>query len=848
MFNKPTLNHKSTNLMNSCFLAILFLLTGLTGSQEEGDPRTIGAATEGMKRSDGFLPFYWDESEGKLFLEIDRFDQEFLYQTSLVTGVGSNPIGLDRGQLGASHVVEFRKIGPKVLLVATNQRYTAVSDNPAERRAVEESFAESVLYGFEVIATEDERVLVDATEFVVRDAHGIGPTLSATGQGNYSFDRSRSAVYLKSSRAFPQNTELEALLTLTIPANPGRLVRQTTPDPTAVSLRQRISLIELPSIEGDDAYQPRNSDPRVGYFTIDLADYAQPIASPIETQLIARHRLVKQDPDANRSEPVEPIVYYVDPGAPEPIRSALVEGASWWNEAFEAAGFIDAFRVEILPDDADPMDVRYNMIHWVHRSTRGWSYGSSVIDPRTGEILKGNVTLGSLRVRQDYMIGSNLSVDPTNGTGEYNDCECGLFPIADSLTDFDPETDPETMALARIRQLSAHEVGHTLGLAHNFAASTFGRASVMDYPAPLVRITDDDQIDLANAYDVGIGEYDKFAIEYGYREFQDPEDESEALKTIIEDGIDAGILYLSDGDARPAGAAHPLANLWDNGSDPISALRHELRVRELALERFSPEILDAGTPLGMLGIKLVPLFLHHRYQVTATAKTIGGVRYTYSVQTNDGPSPALVFEIEPVDRQREALSVLLETTDPRFLQLPDRLLDWIPPVPNGALGVRDEPFGSQTSPILDPITIAVTGADLTISALIQPERIGRLIDFHSRDRSNLGFEEVLDRLIAQVFAPVPSNPRQLGTISRAIQSLLVTRLLELGGNNSASAESRAIVVDRLRKLRRSLAIPGGNLAHRQFLIDEIEQFLERPAPTRRPLETPELPPGDPIGN
>ncbi|HYG11629.1 MAG TPA: DUF5117 domain-containing protein, partial [Pyrinomonadaceae bacterium] len=484
----------------------LFVLTLNVAAQEKD--KSIRTRTKGLQKLDGYMPLYWDAEGGKLLLEIERFNAEFLYQVSLPTGVGSNPIGLDRGQLGSTNVVFFERTGQKVLLVRPNYRYRAITNDPQERRAVEESFARSVLWGFKVEATEDARVLVDATAFFMRDAHGVAETLRQANQGRFQADESRSSFYLPRTKNFPQNTEVETQLTFT-GEEPGRLVRETVPTPQAITVRQHHSFVALP----DAGYAPRRLDPRVGVMGVEFYDYASPLTEPIEKRWINRHRLQKRDPSAALSEPVKPIIYYVDAGAPEPIRSALIEGASWWNEAFEAAGFRNAFQVKLLPADADPMDVRYNMINWVHRSTRGWSYGGSVEDPRTGEIIKGNVTLGSLRVRQDFLLGTGMIPPYTSGGSRHgggNDafCELGMmFGGDDDYLGQDSSTDAAAMSVARIRQLSAHEVGHTLGLAHNFAASTYGgRASVMDYPAPLVEIKNG-KLDFTNAYGRGVGAY-----------------------------------------------------------------------------------------------------------------------------------------------------------------------------------------------------------------------------------------------------------------------------------------------------------------------------------------------------
>ncbi|MEY4167570.1 MAG: hypothetical protein RIR52_1394, partial [Acidobacteriota bacterium] len=469
--------------MIACLLAALPAGEVFHARAGQTETRTITGLTAGAKRIDGFIPLYWDQKTGRMWMEITRFDEEFLYQVSLPAGVGSNPIGLDRGQLGPGAVVRFERIGPRVLLVQPNYRYRALTSDAAERRAVSDSFARAVIWGFRVEATEGERVLVDATAFLLRDTHGVAEKLRTSRQGSFRFDESRSAFHLPQTKGFPQNTEIETIITLT-GDDAGPLLRSVSPSAQALTVRQHHSLVELPRLEAQ-GYRPRLYDPRVSAMPLTFHDYASPFTEPIEKRWIRRHRLQKRDPAAAVSEPVRPIVYYVDNGVPEPIRSALVEGASWWAAAFEAAGFRNGFQVRVLPADADPMDIRYNMINWVHRSTRGWSYGASVIDPRTGEIIKGNVSLGSLRIRQDVLLGTGLiapGASAAAGSGDPElECLAGASPEVDYLAAAsigDPATDSVAMSLARIRQLSAHEVGHTLGFSHNFAASSYGRASV----------------------------------------------------------------------------------------------------------------------------------------------------------------------------------------------------------------------------------------------------------------------------------------------------------------------------------------------------------------------------------
>ncbi|HEV2881846.1 MAG TPA: zinc-dependent metalloprotease [Pyrinomonadaceae bacterium] len=842
--------------MNRSLLALLFVvlyvLPPAAAANAQEKDKSIRTRTKNLQKLDGYIPLYWDAENGKLLMEIERFNAEFLYQVSLPTGIGSNPIGLDRGQLGSTNVVFFERTGQKILLVRPNYRYRAITNDAQERRAVEESFARSVLWGFKVEAADDARVLVDATAFFMRDAHGVADTLRRANQGRFQPDESRSSFYLPRTKNFPQNTEVETQLTFT-GDEPGRLVRETVPTPQAITVRQHHSFVALP----EAGYTPRRLDPRVGVMGVEFYDYASPLTEPIEKRWINRHRLQKRDPAAAVSEPVKPIIYYVDAGAPEPIRSALIEGASWWNEAFEAAGFKNAFQVKLLPPDADPMDVRYNMINWVHRSTRGWSYGSSVEDPRTGEIIKGNVTLGSLRVRQDFLLGTGM-IPPYapggsrlhGGDGEAF-CELGMMSGDDDdyLTE-DASTDAAAMSVARIRQLSAHEVGHTLGLAHNFAASTYaGRASVMDYPAPMVEIKNG-KLDFSNAYGRGIGEYDKFAIRYAYAQFKPGADEAAELERLLEEGTARGMLFISDDDARPLGAAHPLANLWDNGDDPVAMLRHEMEVRRIGLAQFGLGNIPRGTPLSMLEAKLLPLYLHHRYQLQAAVKSVGGLYYSYAVKTSAGANPARVQEIVAPARQREALNAVLDTLRPEMLAVPQRILALIPPRAFGYEGGTGEYFANRADPAFDPIAAATIAADLAILPLVEPRRAARLNNFHALNPANPDFKQILDALVARTWADAAPRDTYHAAIARAVQSLTVTRLMDTAANADAAPQVRAAATETLRDLNERLKLPtpdAPTAAHRRATRDDIERFLTRPDAPRKQTTPLPLPQGDPIG-
>ena len=804
-----------------CFAVLLVYTSVFSQPATETKIPTLAEKITGMEKYTGYFNFYWDTKRGKIWLEIDKWDAEFLYMNSLPAGVGSNDIGLDRGQIGDARVVKFQRSGPKILLVQPNYSFRAISDNLDERRAVQEAFAQSVLWGFEVAAEENGRVLVDASDFCLRDAHDVIGTLKRTNQGGFKLDNSRSAFYLPRTKNFPQNSEIEVTLTFA-GDSPGNYVRQVVPTPEAITVRQHHSFIQLP----DGNYRPRVFDPRAGSFGIEYMDYATPISEPVKKRFISRHRLQKQNPSAKSSAAIKPIIYYLDRGAPEPIRSALLEGAQWWNQAFEAAGYQNAFQVRLMPEDADPMDVRYNVIQWVHRSTRGWSYGNAVTDPRTGEIIKGHVTLGSLRVRQDFLIAEGL-----------------LAPYADGKK-ISPAM--QEMALARLRQLSAHEVGHTLGLSHNYIASTRDRASVMDYPHPLVKLRGNGEPDLSEAYAAGIGAWDKIAIAYGYQDFPTGKGEEKELNEILNEGIKRGIIFISDQDARPAGSAHPETHLWDNGANAIDELKHVIAVRAAALNRFGEKNIRDGAPLATLEEVLVPMYMYHRYQTEAAVKVLGGLNYTYALRGDGQKVTAMV----PANEQRRALEVLLQTLQPDFLALPERVLQFIPPRPYGYSRNREN-FEMRTGLTFDPLAAAETAASMTLGLILHPQRAARLVEYHSRDNSQPGLSEVVDQIIKATWKTTPAAGYH-AEIQRVVNNLVLDHFIKLAANEEAATQARALAWLKLEELKNLMldavkqTADEGMKAHYLFAAAQITQFQNNPKEIH--FSAPLTPPaGQPIG-
>ena len=760
----------------------------------------------------GFMDFSYNDDSGKIILEIDNLDNEFLYINSLSRGVGNNDLGLDRGQLGNSRIVYFTKRGNKILLIQPNLRYISNSSNELENKAVEEAFARSVLFGFEIVEKLTDSYKIDLTPFLLNDAHGVSQRLRFSNSGSYSLNKSMSAVDLERTKAFPDNIEFDVLLTFT--GNPsGSLVRSVTPTPSNLTVNQHHSFVKLP----DDNYNKRKFDPRSGSNPFIVYDYSTPIDEKLEQRFIVRHRLNKKNPNDEMSEPIEPIIYYIDNGTPEPVKTALIEGANWWNQAFESAGYKNAFRIEVLPEDADPMDVRYNLIQWIHRSTRGWSYGASIVDPRTGEIIKGQVSLGSLRVRQDYMILSGL---------------------VDNPNDIQNKSLIKKTSLDRIRQLSAHEIGHTLGFAHNYISSANNRSSVMDYPHPKIDLVDG-KISIADAYSENIGDWDKVSVEYAYRDFPNTKNENNELDKIINEAQKNGLYFLSDSDSRPVGSANPFSHLWDNGELPYKELNKLLKVRDLALKNIDLDNLVDGEPYDRIEDILVPIYMLHRYQIEAAAKAIGGVDYLYFVKNNNNDKVKFVDS----KLQMKSLESLLSVLKPKNLVLPNNLIDILSPRSFRNPRTREN-FVSNTGVAFDYINTSSSLINHTLTFLLNPERINRI------NQQNIFGDDILtlENYLAEISKSIFDN-KKLNTYEKSVNnntsSLYLDHLFMAFNNSRTNDLSKSIILANIMDTMNNLSTNPNN--YNRFLINKIDGFLNNPD-QYKPIEKTKIPDGSPIGN
>ena len=777
-----------------------------------------------LVKYEGFFDFYYDIKTDKIYLEVENLNSDFLYISSLATGIGSNDIGLDRGQLGNERLVSFQKSGNKLLLIQPNLSFRAITKNKAEENSIKEAFAKSVIYGFKILETNNDKYLVDFTSFLMQDKHGVADRLKLAKQGVYTIDKTKSAIELNHTKSFPKNSEFEALLTFSGKPTGNLITSGVSPDPSLVSVVQHHSFIELP----DNEYKPREFDPRSGALAISFMDYATPVEDEITKKYITRHRLEKIDPNLEHSEAKEPIIYYLDPGTPEPVRSALIEGASWWNEAYEAIGFKNAFQVKILPDNADPMDCRYNVIQWVHRSTRGWSYGASVVDPRTGEIIKGHVSLGSLRIRQDFLIAQALLSKP--------------------FVD-DNNNDPMLkMAIARIKQLSAHEVGHTIGFAHNFAASTNNRSSVMDYPHPLIKITND-EIDLSEAYAVGIGDWDKVSVAYSYSEFNS-ENEKNDLNNILDNAYNDGLRFITDSDARAKSGAHANAHLWDNENDVVKGLDNILAVRDKAINDFSKFNIKSYETYSKLEDVFVPLYFLHRYQTEAVVKLIAGLDYNYATRDDN---QALVENVS-FNRQNNALLSLLKTIDVKNLAIPKSKLKLFPPRAYNYPRSR-ESFKSMTGVSFDPFSAVSTASEMSLSLLLSPERMNRLVvqsSLYNASSKNMNLSHLLTTLTSNTFKTQynqsdKATNKYFFENQQVINNNYLKFLLNLASNKKSFFHVKSKANKEIKSITKFLSSKKNKNIYSSEYLRTINKFNTKPELFEL-KSSPKIPDGSPIGS
>ena len=777
-----------------------------------------------LEKFEGFFDFYYDASTDKIYLEVENLDSDFLYINSLATGIGSNDIGLDRGQLGNERLVSFQKAGNKLLLIQPNLSFRAITTNKAEENSIKEAFAKSVIYGFKILETNDNKYLIDFTSFLMQDKHGVADRLKLAKQGIYKIDKTKSAIELSNTKSFPKNSEFEALLTFSGKPTGKLITSGVSPDPSLVSVIQHHSFIELP----DNQYKPREFDPRSGALAISFMDYATPVENEITKKYITRHRLEKIDPNLEFSEAKDPIIYYLDPGTPEPVRSALIEGASWWNQAYEAIGFKNAFQVKILPEDADPMDCRYNVIQWVHRSTRGWSYGASVVDPRTGEIIKGHVSLGSLRIRQDFLIAQALLSKP--------------------FIDDNNNEPMLNMAIARIKQLSAHEVGHTIGFAHNFAASTNNRSSVMDYPHPLIKITND-EIDLSEAYAVGIGDWDKVSVAYSYSEFNS-ENEKNELNNILDNAYNDGLRFITDSDARAKSGAHANAHLWDNENDVVKGLDNILAVRDKAINDFSKFNIKSYETYSKLEDVFVPLYFLHRYQTEAVVKLIAGLDYNYATRDDN---QTVVNDVS-FSRQSKALASIIKTLEVKNLAIPKSKLELFPPRAYNYPRTR-ESFKSMTGVSFDPFSAVSTASEMSLSLLLNPERMNRLIVQSSLSKTplqNMNLNYLLTTLTNNTFKTKDNfnsknYDKYMFENQQVINNNYLKFLLNLASNKKSFFQVKSVANKEIRNIATFLSSKKNKNIYSSEYLNTIRKFNTKPELFEL-ISSPKIPDGSPIGS
>ena len=813
---------------------------GQTSGKPADEKSSLAAHTAGLQRLDGFLPYYWDEKKGSILFELSPavLGREFLYFTGLGSGIGSTEAFADRGSFGGAWVCRFRRAGMRVLVIQENTSFRAPNGAPELQHSVEYSFPTSVLASLPVEAEQDGTVLVNADALLLRDAFDLlsqlrRPTRAVGGimvreqsskAADWKLDKDRSVIDLEHTGSFPLNTEVEALLTFATDSESDL----NQPDPHALSVREHHSFVAVPG----PGYESLEQDPRVGFISVSFQDFSQAYDRPLTRYLVNRWRLQKKDSNAALSEPVKPIVFYLDRAIPEPVRSAARTGALWWNTAFEQAGFKNALRIEDLPEGADPMDIRYPTIQWTNRSGRGWSVGQSHVDPRTGEIVHAVVQLDSHRMRtvNNYWESTIPSGRDSNGL---NSIEPALDMFA-ALDNLDPQTSEQQVMLNRLALLTCHEMGHVLGLEHNFVASTYGRGSVMDYFAPRVHIRADGTADLSDAYMQGVGSYDRHAIEWGYSQGKpgsSTEQEQARLDAIVKRAIAKGIVWGNTEDPR--------WNSYDDGPDPVTWLKEVLPVRDALLMHYGPRMLRPGEPNSMLASRLPLVYLFHRYALGAAINVVGSAKVPLSL-AGDGQEPLSVW---PAESQKEALRLALLALSPAKLNIPPELWRVLAPVEN-----RDsdpERFTSSAGYLFSPQDGARAVAEIVVGGLLNPKRMQRLAVISRRDPQSPSPESVVSALVTAAFSVVAKMPAEQD-LAGVVQTEVAERLMVLAMNSDATPEVRAVALAGVREVQSTVKKGTARSPVIEQLDHEIVLFLQNPEQNTPKLKPSGAPAGPPV--
>lgn len=795
--------------------ALIFTLAVTVAAQRT--PPATPVNISALERHDGFVPFYWDEARGRILLEIPKLNQDLLYFAGAGKGIGSVELGVDRGASYASTVIYFDRAGPRVNVVQRNLKFRALEGNAALQQGMEESFASSILAALPIESEANGKLIVDATPLFIRDTINLEGLLRRQNQGAYKLDPLRSSIYLPKTKSFPKNTEVEVTVTYSADA-PGQLVNRVAPDGRALTIRLHHSFVQTP----DPGFEPREGDARIGTVGLTFKDYSKPFNTETDTHWVRRFRLQKKDPTAKISEPKQPLVYYLDAGIPEPIRSAMRDGILWWNKSFEAAGYRNAMVVKDPTPDMDPMDIRYNFVFWVNRDERGFSVGGSFSDPRTGEILAARARMDSARIRTigNYWKSYNPGLDGEAGEGPYL-ARLNYFLFAAKSKGVSEE------ALVTLRQalVTAHEVGHTLGFPHAWNSSMNNRASVMEYPSPRVKLTADGKVDLSDAFQKQIGDFDTYMVRYAYTEFPKAREQS-SLEAITNEMRAKGFIFTP--------ASDPRWNRYDDGSNAADYLRETIAQRKVLLAGYGPSVLAPGEDLSHLrGEGLWMTYLHHRWAIDSSTRYIGGMYHNYVRKGDTMPAT----EIVPAAFQRQILDLLTSALQPAQLAIPESLLRQLTTDPNGAGGefgggvgstTRPEEFNVSTGYAFDHLSAARTLSDMVVSQILQPETANRLISFADRQQNALTLPEVVTKLLDATWtAPSTGSTPMEHSLQRVARQVVLDDLMILGANPKTGPEARAVVLEQLTKMKGKLAAMHHEDATNEAVLRQSERDLTR---------------------